>query len=285
MLMSQHKSQKKTVLITGSSSGIGLFTALYFHQKGWNVVASMRNANGRKTNLHDVEGIDVVDLDVTNDEAIGSIVDALIKKYGRLDAVVNNAGFGAVGPFEALSKDQAYRQYETNFFSVLEMCRKVLPIMRKQRFGTIINVSSIAGRMGFPKHCLYSSSKWALEGFSESLSYEVRPFGVKIKIVEPGLIKTDFYGRSKETFASLPKEYESVVKDGYIFGLGAEGIESKLSSHPKVVAKTIFRAATDTSQKMRYRCGRFSLLTTGLRKMIPDDLFLGIVRLVHYKKF
>jgi len=284
-VMSQHKSQKKTVLITGSSSGIGLWTALYFHQKGWNVIASMRNAKERQTKLHEVKGIDVLDLDVTDDEQIGGVVDGLFKRYGRLDVVVNNAGFGAVGPFEGLSKEQAYRQYETNFFSVLEMCRRVLPIMRKQRSGVIINVSSIAGRMGFPKHCLYSSSKWALEGFSESLSYEVRPFGIKIKIVEPGLIKTDFYGRSKETVGTLPKDYESVLKDGYIFGLDAEGIDSKLSSHPKVVAKTIFRAATDTSHKMRYRCDRFSLLTTGLRKMIPDDLFLGIVRLIHYKKF
>jgi len=160
---------KKTVLITGTSSGIGEETALYFADNGWNVCATMRNPEKRKTKIHNKENIVIYHLDVLDAKSIKDAIDKTLKKHGRIDAVVNNAGYSLYGPFETLKKEQIKKQYDTNVIGLLEVTKEVIPIFRKQKEGVIINITSAAGKMTFPFYSLYNSTKWAVEGFSECL--------------------------------------------------------------------------------------------------------------------
>ncbi|MCL2318378.1 MAG: SDR family oxidoreductase, partial [Methanomassiliicoccaceae archaeon] len=183
----------KTVMITGSSSGIGKETARIFQKKGWNVIATMRDPNAEEE-LHTLENVKVVKCDVTDLDSISSAVKEGIAAFGKIDVLVNNAGYYAIGPFEAATHEQIEKQFDTNLLGVINMTKEVLPYLREQRSGTIVNVSSIAGMVTFPLHSLYNSTKWGVEGFSEALRYELRPFNIRVKIIEPGVIKTDFYG-------------------------------------------------------------------------------------------
>jgi NAD(P)-dependent dehydrogenase (short-subunit alcohol dehydrogenase family) len=162
--------QTKTVLITGASSGIGMETALYFHERKWNVVATMRNPDKRRTPLHEKGLPDLVHLDVMDEKSIRDAVAYAVKKHGRIDVLVNNAGYAMYGLFEAATKEQAARQFETNIFGLMAVTREVLPHFRKQKDGVLINIASMGGRIGFPLYSIYNASKWAVEGFSESLS-------------------------------------------------------------------------------------------------------------------
>ena len=188
---------KKTVIITGASSGIGLETALIFFEKGWNVVATMRNPEGRKTGLHE-EKIDLRHLDVTDIGSIKEVIQYARDKYGRIDVLVNNAGYAVRGPFEMSDPAQVKTQFDTNVLGLMDTCRIIIPVFREQREGTIINVASIGGRATIPFYSIYNSSKFAVEGFSEALHFELRPFNIRVRIIEPGFILTNFYGRSME---------------------------------------------------------------------------------------
>jgi len=267
---------KKTVFITGSSSGIGLATALYFFDKGWNVIATMRCPEQRKTALHEKGLPDLVHLDVADKKTIDAAVAYVLDKYQRVDALVNNAGYAIYGPFEAASREQIARQYQTNVFGLMEVTRAMLPVFRAQKDGVIINVSSMGGRIGFPLYSLYNSTKWAVEGFSESLQYELNEHHIRIKIVEPGVIKTDFYDRSLdreqdcaacEAYGSILKRAEKSFSEG---GMTA-------GSDPQVVAKIIYRAATDCSRRLRYPSGSDAVLVNFLRAILPERLFFSIL--------
>jgi short-subunit dehydrogenase len=263
----------KTVLITGTSSGIGRETALYFALKGWNVVATMRNPQGRQTDLKGRDNIDCVHLDVLNVESIKKAVQFAKDKHGNIDVIVNNAGYATLGPFEASKKEQIRKQFSTNVIGLMDICKEIIPMFRDQKYGTIINLASMGGRIGFPFYSVYNGTKWAVEGFSESLQYELRPFNIRIKIVEPGFIETDFYGRSMDTFEdSSTGMYHSYLQSS------KTKMENMKTSKPTVVAKVIFEAANDKSWKLRYTAGSYARLVSLVRKLAPDQLFFSILR-------
>jgi NAD(P)-dependent dehydrogenase (short-subunit alcohol dehydrogenase family) len=206
----------KTVLITGASSGIGLETALYFHARGWNVIATMRNPEKRRTLLHEKGLPDLVHLDVMDGDSIRVAIGHALDKYQKIDVLVNNAGYAIYGPFESTTLEQIQRQFNTNVFGLMEVTRQLLPHFRQQRSGVLINVTSMGGRIGFPLYTIYNSTKWALEGFSEALQYELKPLNIKVKVIEPGVIKTDFYNRSMDVVdcTGMAGDYDKILKRG-----------------------------------------------------------------------
>ena len=269
----------KTVLITGTSSGIGKQTALYFSEKDWNVIATMRNPEKGKTEFEEKKNIEVVHLDVLDISSIQKAIDQSVTTYGKIDVLVNNAGYAIVGPFEASTQEAIRKQFHTNVEGLMDVTREIIPFFRTQKSGTIINVSSMAGRMTYPFYAVYNSTKWAVEGFSEDLQFELRPFNIKVKIIEPGFIDTDFYGRSKDVM----KKNELVAYDTPVERMAR--FEENLMkrgwcSLPDVVAKTIYKAATDGTWKLRYHSGRFSGTFLGLRKIVPERVFLRGLRYI-----
>ena len=189
--------QKNIALVTGSSSGIGFHTSLFLARAGFYTYATMRNL-GKSSKIIDIAQednlpLEVLRLDVTDDKSVKDAINTIAVKQKRIDVVVNNAGYGSTGAVEDFSIDEIKAQFETNFFGVIRVIQYVLPIMRKQRSGVIVNISSIGGRIAFPFSPSYASTKFALEGLSEALQYEVEQFGIKVILVEPGIIKTNFF--------------------------------------------------------------------------------------------
>jgi short-subunit dehydrogenase len=262
----------KVVLITGASTGIGRETALLFQTKNWKVAATMRSPE-KAEDLQRIVDIECIKLDVTDVDSIKSAIAQTLEKFGRIDAVVNNAGYGLVGPFEGASAEQIERQFQTNVFGLMNVCREILPYFREQKRGTIVNVASMGGRITFPLYSLYHATKWAVEGFSEALQYEVKEFGIKIKIIEPGPIKTDFYDRSQD----LTRKEGLTAYDNFI-ARAMPNLQKAGETAPdgKLVAEVIYEAVTDGSWKMRYPANSKLILTA--RKLLPDSIFLGLVR-------
>ncbi len=264
----------KTIFITGASSGIGKATAKLFQEKGWNVVATMRNPDVEEE-LDKLENVLVTRLDVVDDASISSAVDAAVEKFGKIDALLNNAGYGAYGPLEAFPIDAIERQFDTNVIGLLAVTKAVLPHMRSAKSGVIVNISSIGGKMTFPLGSLYHGTKFAVEGISEALHYELEPIGIKMKIVEPGMIKTDFGGRSfdfrnDESMA----EYQDVVA-----GLmAAFGTVAEAGSEPNVVAQVIWDAVTDGTATLRYTAGDDAAMYMKNRKEQDDVTFISGVK-------
>lgn len=264
--------KKQTVLITGASSGIGKSAAKYFHIRGWNVAATMRSPEKERELLKLPDTL-CVRLDVTDTQSIQQAIEETIQRFKSIDVIVNNAGYGLVGPFEAITPERIERQMATNVYGVMDVTRNILPFFREKKGGTIINVTSMGGRMTFPLCSIYHASKWALEGFSESLQHELRPFNIKIKIVEPGAIKTDFYHRSLD----LAHNPSLTTYTGYVEratrsmqNFGETGIS------PESVAKIIYKAATDNNWRLRYTVGTNGLLS--LRRLLPDSIFNTAIR-------
>src|SRR5580698_10024799 len=229
----------KTILITGCSSGIGEAAARHFAAQGWNVAATMRNPSAA-AHLKDVANIKLIALDVTDKASIAKAVAETLAAFGAIDALVNNAGYGLFGPFELASDEQIARQFQTNLFGLFDVTRAVLPTMRAQRSGVIVNISSIGGLTTFPLNSLYHATKFAVVGFSESLNFELAPFDVRVKVVAPGFVSTDFAGRSLvRTFTDDSHPYaEGVAKVAAAFGRNrARG------STPEYIAEGIFTAA------------------------------------------
>ena len=257
----------KTILITGASSGIGKATARLFAERGWNVVATMRNPEDGS----ELEGDNtlVTRLDLLDAESIAVAVSAGQDRFGTIDVLLNNAGFGAYGPLEATPMDTIRRQFEVNFFGLIEATQAALPGMRAQKSGTIINISSVGGRMTYPLGTLYHSSKWAVEGLSEALHYELRLIGVRVKIVEPGGVKTDFGGRSF-VFTSDPKlkEYQPMVDT--MTGV-MENMDTSGHQEPEEVAEIIWTAATDGTDQLRYISGNGAVELLGRRYSSEQD--------------
>lgn len=264
----------KTIFITGASSGIGRETALFFAAKGWNVVATMRDP-GKDKNLTNKANISLLQLDVTNEASIAEAVSAAVGKHGRIDVLLNNAGYGSLGIFESSTAEQIRRQIDTNVVGMMSVTKTILPTMRAQGSGTIINVSSIAGHLGLPLFSIYNSTKFAVEGFSESLRYELLPFGIRVKIIEPGPIKTDFYTRSMELFANdTADEYKAMGENVTKFIID-QGLKSQ---GPEVVVKQIYKAATSSSNRLRYPAGLGALPLILARKHLPDCMIRAMVR-------
>lgn len=264
----------KTILITGASSGIGKATAQLFADKGWNVVATMRRPED-ETELTTHDSVLVTRLDVTDGASIEAAVDAGIERFGRIDALVNNAGYGAYGPLEAFSMDKVRRQFDTNVLGLIDVTKALLPLFRAQHDGVIVNISSIGGKITFPLGALYHGTKFAVEGFSEALSYELQPAGVKVKIVEPGAIATDFNGRSFD-FANdeTLTEYQDIVAK--LMGAAESLVAS--ASPASVVAEVIYQATTDGTDQLRYAAGEDAKIYLANRKAADDATFMQGMR-------
>lgn len=266
----------KTILITGASTGIGYESAKLFQQQGWNVVATMRSPD-KVPDLATLSNVICLPLDVTDANARQTAVQTALQHFPVIDVLLNNAGYGLIGAFEACTPDEIQRQFETNVFGLMEMTRLLLPQFRAQRSGTIVNVASIGGQLAFPLYSLYHATKWAVEGFSESLRYELEPFNIRVKIIEPGPIKTDFYSRSA-TYASQPgltayDEFTAKVK-------AALDKAADQGSPPSVTAQVIYQAATDRSDRLRYPAGGNAGALLLLRKLLSDRPMHAIIRAV-----
>ena len=265
----------KTILITGSSSGIGKATAQFFHEQGWNVVATMRTPE-KETELNQLDNVLVTRLDVQDESSIESAVEQSIDRFGKIDVLLNNAGYGLGGPLEAMSMDQIRRQFDVNVFGLIASMKAILPHFRENKDGTIINVSSVGGRMSFPFFTLYHGTKFAVEGISEALSYELETIGVKMKLVEPGAIKTDFAGRSMELVNDdTLVEYQGLMQT---FSAAMEGDMMANASEPKLVAEVIFTAATDGTDQLRYLAGADAELYMANRNSQDDAAFIGGIK-------
>lgn len=262
----------KTVFITGASSGIGRETAKFFSQQGWNVVASMRKPE-MEEELKQLHNVEVLACDVTQTSSIQQAVEKAVKRFGGIDVLVNNAGYYTVGVLEAASKEQIERQLDTNLLGLIETTQKVLPYLRKSKAGIIINLSSIAGKASIPLQSLYHATKFAVEGFSESLQFELKPFNIRVKLIEPGTIKTEFCGRSMTMVEGTGiAQYESYAKP-VLENLIRNGNNG---SSPQEVAKTIYKAATDGRKKMRYATGKMKEMII-IRKLLPTRMYQCLI--------
>jgi NAD(P)-dependent dehydrogenase (short-subunit alcohol dehydrogenase family) len=264
----------RTVLITGTSSGLGRATAKHFHDQGWNVVATMRTPE-RESELVQLPRALVTRLDVQDPRSIESAVQAGLERFERIDALVNNAGYGAYGPLEVTSLDTIRRQFDVNVLGLLATTRALLPHFRANRSGTIVNVSSMGGRVTFPLGTLYHGTKFAVEGLSEALSFELAPLGVRVKIIEPGGIKTDFGGRSLEFSNDPPlSEYQPLVQS--LFNVLGPMLE--LASPPELVAAAVYAATTDGSDQLRYEVGADAVQLLAGRRAADDRAYLAGIK-------
>jgi len=260
---------RKTILITGASSGLGKETAKLFQRKGWNVIATMRKPEN-ETELHLLENVLVTRLDVLNVDSIEHAVNKGIEAFGRIDVLLNNAGYGAYGTLESFSREKIIRQFNTNVIGLLDVTKALLPHFRENSSGTIINISSIGGKMAFPLGALYHGTKFAVEGISESLKYEVAEFGGKVKLIEPGAITTDFTGRSldfcnDETYT----EYQPLI--GKVMSAMQSLFQN--ASAASVIANVIYQAATDDTSQLRYIAGEDAEYMIANHKQNDDETF------------
>ncbi len=268
---------KQTILITGASTGIGKSTAQLFAAKGWNVAATMRNPEGT-TDLNETENLKKFKLDVEDKKGMETAVADIIKTFGKIDVVLNNAGYGTVGVLEAASEDQIRRQFEVNFFGVIDVIKTVLPHFRANKKGLFINVSSIGGLVTFPMFSLYHASKWALEGLTESLQYEMNPLGIQLKMIEPGGVKTDFAGRSLDMFDSSKFEDYNPTVQRMMKNYGLDGERRSNYAEPEVIANVIFEAATDGKTQFRYVCGNDAIAVWQARQQMPYEDFREMIK-------
>jgi len=259
----------KIAIVTGASSGIGRATALELVAQGYTVYAAARRTD--KIVEAQVVGIEALYLDITSQEAIDKAIDTVMDEAGRIDLLVNNAGYGLMGTIEEVTAEEAQHQFDVNVFGLMNLTKKVLPIMRHQRSGTIINVSSIVGKFGMPTGGWYSASKHALEALSDALRIEMKPFGIRVCIIEPGAIKSEFAeialekseaGNRSETYKQLTAKYKELA-------------ESSVKNAPDayVVAKTISDAAASKNPKARYVVPGQAKMLLAAKGVLGDRLF------------
>jgi short-subunit dehydrogenase len=272
---------KKVAVVTGSSTGIGFETSLLLARNGFYTYATMRNLDKSKviTSLKQKEklSLEILQLDVTADESVKEAINKITSEQERIDVLVNNAGYALVGAFEELSIEEFKEQYETNVFGVIRVTQAVLPIMRNQRCGTIVNISSIAGKIGFPLTSAYVSSKFALEGLSESMAYEIEQFGIKVILIEPGVIKTNFDNNLK-----IGKRVHNNQNSSYaeMTQKRINGFKSRFENgSPSIdVAKVILKTITsENPTKLRYLVGNDAFKLIKIRNNVSDKKFRKLV--------
>ena len=265
----------KVILISGASSGFGYVTAKYLAQKDYCVFGTSRTPE--KVILPNKEkwpgSLEIVKMDVNYTNSIREGIKKIIESTGKLDVVVNNAGYSLAGSIEDTSLKEAKDQFNTNFFGVHEVCRQVIPIMRKQQSGYIINISSLAGLVGLPFQALYSASKYAIEGYTEALRIEVKKFGIKVSLIEPGDFRTSFtehrhITRSSQSNPVYQNRFKEILK-------AVEEAERKGDS-PEKIAKLVERIINTESPRLRYRVGPSSTLI-GLKHFIPERIVENIM--------
>lgn len=264
----------KIALVTGSSSGIGFETSLALAREGYHTYASMRDTKkgakiqevAKKENLP----ITIIPLDVDKPESIKAAINQIMAESKRIDVLVNNAGYGVFGCLEDLTVDELKAQFDTNFFSVVRLIQEIAPIMRNQKTGAIVNISSVAGKIGFPGSPAYISSKFALEGLSECLRYELSPFGVNTIIIEPGVIKTNFFDSMKMPKNAKPDSPYKDITNKVVAGVK---MMAEMGTPPKEVADVIIKALKEKNPLPRYPVGNDASMFLEAKKMKTDIEF------------
>jgi NAD(P)-dependent dehydrogenase (short-subunit alcohol dehydrogenase family) len=260
-------SDQKTVIVTGASSGIGQAIAAHLRRSGWRVFGTMRRPDP------DRDGPDALKLDVTSDQSVEAAVAEVLARAGRIDAVVNNAGADMLGAVEETSAQEALDLFQINFFGVHRLVHAVLPAMRARKAGRLVTIGSIAGFLPSPFEAFYSASKHALEGYCESLDFEVRPFGIHTVLIEPGFVRTQIRGNLTRTAASIGAYAEGRERIGSSFDRGVQaGID------PIRVAKVVERALTDIRPKLRMRVGPDAHLLHLVYHHLPGAVFAAGMR-------
>jgi NAD(P)-dependent dehydrogenase (short-subunit alcohol dehydrogenase family) len=273
-------SRQKVAVVTGSSSGIGYETALTLARNGFLTYATMRNL-AKSENIKSIATIEklsirINQLDVTDDKSVNNAVQATVSEAGTIDLLVNNAGYALSGAFEDVAMEEVKDQYETNVFGVIRTTQAVLPIMRRQKSGIIVNISSGAGRFGYPGGSAYVSTKFALEGLSESMAYELEPFGIKVILVEPGVIKTNF--ASGMVIAKKSQNPNSPYSQ--IMQKMATSFEQMLenASSADLVAKVVLKAVRSENPSLRYLAGKDVEMWIEGKKSMSDDEFYKMMK-------
>jgi short-subunit dehydrogenase len=257
------KKSNRVVLITGASSGIGKTCAEYLNQKDYQVFGTSRKINKTISN-----SFEMILMDINDDKSVKDGIKYVIKKAGSIDILVNNAGYGISGSIEDTPINKAKEQFETNFFGIHRICKEILPFMRKQNYGYIINISSIGGIIGLPFQGLYCASKFALEGWTETLRMEVNSFGINVVLIEPGDIKTSFTNRREKITALLK---DSIYKKRAFKTLSIVEKDEQGGPSPDKIAQLLEYIININSPKLRYKVGSFSqVLICQLKRIIPD---------------
>jgi NAD(P)-dependent dehydrogenase (short-subunit alcohol dehydrogenase family) len=257
------------VLVTGASSGIGACCAEFLYERGYRVYGASRSASAPP-------GVIPVALDVTDDASVSRAIDVILAAEGRLDVLVNNAGFGIAGAVEDTSVEEALAQFEVNFFGALRVCRAVLPVLRRQRAGYIVNIGSIGGLIAIPYQGLYSASKFALEGLSESLRLEVRPFGIHVVLIEPGDHLTSFTRNRRATEASGPA---SVYHGPFERAIARMASDEQGGPAPDGVARVVCKVINHRRPRLRYTVGPGAQrVAVWLKRMMPYAVIEQMMR-------
>ncbi len=272
---------EKVSIVTGSSSGIGFETSLLLARKGFYTYATMRNLNkslkikeiAEKENLP----LEVLKLDVTDDKSVKDAIKQITDESSKIDVLVNNAGYGVMGAVEDLSLDDFKSQFETNFFGVIRVTKEVIPIMRKQGNGNIINISSVGGKIGLPLNSAYISSKFALEGLSESMAYELEQFGIDVILIEPGVVKTNFFenvvinNNNTNSTNNKTSPYSQLTQK--LFEGFVPLLNSSSSSGSSDVAEVIYQAIESNNREVRYPVGKDAVSIIKTRQKLSDKEF------------
>ena len=270
---------ESVALVTGCSSGIGLETAIALGREGHFTYATMRDVkkSGSLDKIVNDEGlpIKVLELDVDSEKSVDDAIAKIMEEKGRVDTLINNAGWGMWGAVEDVSIEEFKQQFETNFFSIIRLIQKVAPIMRKQKSGNIVNVSSVAGKIGFPVSPAYISSKFALEGLSECIRFELGPFGINVIIIEPGVIKTNFFDSMK-----MAKKSNSDSEYNEITSKVVSGVKmmAEMGTEPKEVADTIIKSINEEKPLPRYIVGNDAMMFLEAKKMKTDIEFENYIK-------
>jgi NAD(P)-dependent dehydrogenase (short-subunit alcohol dehydrogenase family) len=260
-------SKSRTIFITGSSSGLGRATAKLFASNGWKVIATMRSPDN-EVELAKLAGVVLLPLDVTNREQIEAAAAKAIAA-GGVDLVFNNAGYGMAGPLEGSTDEQIVRIVDTNLMGPIRTTRAFIPHFREKRSGMFINTTSIGGLMTVPFNSLYHATKWALEGWSESMSFELRQLGIGMKTIEPGGMKTDFFTRSFDV--GKHSDYDALVNK--VMSVITDPKQMQTYSTPEQIAEVVYEAATDGRDQLRYVAGDDAKATYAARLQLGDEAF------------
>jgi NAD(P)-dependent dehydrogenase (short-subunit alcohol dehydrogenase family) len=256
-------SDQRVVLITGASSGVGRSTARLLSQRGYRVFGTSRQATTAESTA-----VEILPLDVRADDSVRACVDAVVNRSGRLDVLINNAGYELAGALEELSAEEARAQFETNFFGVVRMVDAVLPLMRRQKRGHIINVGSLSGLSAIPFLGVYSASKFALEGYTEALRHEVKPFNIHVSLTEAGFLKTPMMNH-RQLAAHRLAEYDPWRQRA----LNAIRAQEEKGPGPEVVAETLLDIVSSKTPRLRYLIGRQAKTVTRLRRFLPAGMY------------
>lgn len=262
-----NSEKQKAILITGSSSGLGRATAKLFASRGWKVIATMRNPNNEKE-LTKIPGVTLMALDTTDPQQIQGVAEQVVGS-GGVDVVFNNAGYGLAGPLEGLSDEQILRMVNTNLLGAIRTTKAFIPHFREKRAGLFINTTSIGGLMTVPFNSIYHATKWALEGWSESMAFELNQFGIGMKVIEPGGMKTDFFTRSFDT--GRHPAYDALVDK--VMSVITAPKQMATYSTPEQIAEVVYEAATDGKDQLRYVAGADGKATYAMRLQMGDEAF------------